>query len=420
MDQGKLEFAIESCHQTDGATAVAPTRAAALQRLDEFVAGAATDYARERNFDRGAGRHYAVSRLSACIRHRLITEQEVVAAITARHGATGAAKFVQEVFWRSYWKGWLELRPRVWSDFQRAVVQRFADIDGDVLDEQFEVACEGRTGIDAFDAWVAELRDTGYLHNHARMWFASIWTHTLGLPWELGADFFMRHLHDGDPASNTLSWRWVVGLQTPGKTYLAKRDNIARYTEGRFEPQGLASVASLANAQVAPASRPLATLAPPPPGPAALLLTEEDLHAESLPLADQSIVAVASAHAAHDRSPLGVAGGVIDYTRRAQADALARAGRHFACAGEALADLSLPAVLGFAQRHRVKTVITPYAPVGPAHDRLRALEHLLATSGITLARVRRVWDELTWPHAQRGFFSFAERIPALLADPRVG
>jgi deoxyribodipyrimidine photo-lyase len=66
---------------------------------------------------------------------------------------------------------------------------------------------------------VQELVETGYLHNHARMWFASIWIFTLRLPWELGADFFLRHLLDGDAASNTLSWRWVAGLHTKGKHY---------------------------------------------------------------------------------------------------------------------------------------------------------------------------------------------------------
>ena len=76
------------------------------------------------------------------------------------------------------------------------------------------------------------------------MWFASIWIFTLKLPWELGADFFMRHLLDGDPASNTLSWRWVGGHpDAAAKTYLARRDNIERFTQGRFAPDGLSSTA---------------------------------------------------------------------------------------------------------------------------------------------------------------------------------
>ena len=69
------------------------------------------------------------------------------------------------------------------------------------------------------------------------MWFASIWIHTLELQWELGADFFLKHLLDGDPASNTLSWRWVAGIHTKGKMYLADENNIKKFTLDRFKPQ---------------------------------------------------------------------------------------------------------------------------------------------------------------------------------------
>jgi deoxyribodipyrimidine photo-lyase len=108
-------------------------------------------------------------------------------------------------------------------------------------------AVEGRTGIAAFDTFACDLVRHGYLHNHARMWFASIWIFTLKLDWELGADFFLRHLRDGDAASNTLSWRWVAGLHTKGKTYLARADNIARFTahrpDGPLTAEGLAEEA---------------------------------------------------------------------------------------------------------------------------------------------------------------------------------
>jgi hypothetical protein len=66
------------------------------------------------------------------------------------------------------------------------------------------------------------------------MWFASIWIFTLGLPWQLGAQFFLEHLYDGDAASNTLSWKWVAGLQTKGKHYIARPDNIQKFTNGRY------------------------------------------------------------------------------------------------------------------------------------------------------------------------------------------
>ena len=95
-------------------------------------------------------------------------------------------------------------------------------------------AVDGKTNIECFNEWVNELKDYNYLHNHTRMWFASIWIFTLNLPWQLGAEFFMQHLYDGDPASNTLGWRWVAGIQTQGKHYLATEWNIKKFTNNRF------------------------------------------------------------------------------------------------------------------------------------------------------------------------------------------
>jgi hypothetical protein len=67
------------------------------------------------------------------------------------------------------------------------------------------------------------------------MWFASIWVFTLELPWQLGAEFFMQNLYDGDAASNTLGWRWVAGIQTQSKHYLASEWNIKKFTNNRFQ-----------------------------------------------------------------------------------------------------------------------------------------------------------------------------------------
>ena len=134
--------------------------------------------------------------------------------------------------WRVYWKGWLELRPNVWTDFLeelRNIKENFKD-NKDYLD-----AIEGKTSIECFNEWVNELKKFNYLHNHTRMWFASIWIFTLNLPWQLGAEFFMKHLFDGDAASNTLGWRWVAGIQTQGKNYLATEWNIKKFTNNRFQ-----------------------------------------------------------------------------------------------------------------------------------------------------------------------------------------
>ena len=215
------------------------SRTAGLARLHDFLPHAGRDYARARNYDHGPDARGNVSGLSPYLRHRLLTEREVVSAVLAQHSPQQAEKFIQEVFWRSYWKGWLELRPSAWHDYQSELEASLEELDRDTeLARRYRDAIAGRTGIDCFDAWAGELCEHAYLHNHARMWFASIWIFTLGLPWQLGADFFMQQLLDGDPASNTLSWRWVAGLQTRGKHYLARAENIRRYTANRFDPRG--------------------------------------------------------------------------------------------------------------------------------------------------------------------------------------
>ena len=122
----------------------------------------------------------------------------------------------------------MELRPSVWTDF----CESYQSIEKSKF---YKKAIDGNTGIMCFDEWVIELKEKNYLHNHARMWFASIWIFTLRLPWQLGAAFFMEHLYDGDPASNTLSWRWVAGIQTKGKHYLARSANISKFTNQRFQ-----------------------------------------------------------------------------------------------------------------------------------------------------------------------------------------
>ena len=133
--------------------------------------------------------------------------------------------------WRTYWKGWLELRPNVWTDY----VAELNKIREEYKDNQnYKNAIDGKTNIECFNYWVKELKENNYLHNHTRMWFASIWIFTLELPWQLGAEFFMQHLYDGDSASNTLGWRWVAGIQTRGKHYLASEWNIKKFTNNRF------------------------------------------------------------------------------------------------------------------------------------------------------------------------------------------
>ena len=214
------------------------TRAEGEKIMAAFAPRMGRRYANGRNTDHGPYAHKAVSVMSPYVRRRLVTEQDLVATALAAHGPEDAEKFVHEVIWRGYFKGWLERRPLVWASYVAGVEADLAALDRDRrLRRDVERAMNGQTGIECFDAWATELVETGYLHNHARMWFGSIWIFTLGLPWRLGADFFYRHLLDGDAASNTLGWRWVAGLHTRGKPYPADAQNIAAFSNGRFSPR---------------------------------------------------------------------------------------------------------------------------------------------------------------------------------------
>lgn len=259
-------------------TAWTPTRAEGEKILAAFTPRMGRRYANGRNTDHGPGAHKAVSVLSPYIRRRLVLECDAVAAAIAAHGPEDAEKFVQEVIWRGYFKGWLERRPQVWTSYVSGLQTDLAALDRDRrLRRDVDRAVNGQTGLECFDAWATELADTGYLHNHARMWFASIWIFTLGLPWRVGADFFYRHLLDGDAASNTLGWRWVAGLHTRGKPYPADAQNIATFTAGRFTPRqsDLAEVTQgleVTEPEGLPPVLPLRAFTPPQPGrPTALL-----------------------------------------------------------------------------------------------------------------------------------------------------
>ena len=192
----------------------------------EFIQNGLKDYSAQRNYDFGPKSRKNISNLSKYISHRVINEYDLIREILSEFNLQKADKFIQEVFWRIYWKGWLEHRPNVWTDFINS--------NPNFLEKDYKKAIDGETGIECFDYWVKELKTENYLHNHTRMWFASIWIFTLNLPWELGARFFMRYLFDGDAASNTLSWRWVAGIQTQGKHYLARESNIRKFTNQRF------------------------------------------------------------------------------------------------------------------------------------------------------------------------------------------
>lgn len=396
------------------------TRQAGFQRLDNFLPRAGRAYARTRNFDLGPMDRSNISCLSPWLRHRLVLEQEVISATLARHSPHTAEKFIQEVFWRAYFKGWLEQHPGIWSSY-RSELQRMLDLlpSDSQLSTRYQAAVEARTGIECFDAWSRELVGTGYLHNHCRMWFASIWIFTLKLPWQLGADFFYRHLLDGDPASNTLSWRWVGGLHTKGKTYLARPSNVSRFTNGRFNPISQLAAAALPLADDGPAAtaalRPTGRLSPDVQY--GLLITEEDCHPESLDL-NVDPVGVIGLTATSQRSPLPVGEGAATFARCAVEDAIARAEARFEIdrfeTSSLEADDWTSFLIEFAAASNIKSIVTSYAPVGPVAERLAAARPQLGTAGIQLVEIRRAYDEAAWPHATKGFFKLKAKIPKLI------
>ena len=391
-----------------------PTRVAALARLEEFLP-AAGRYAAERNYVRPG--HGNVSRLSPWVQKRLLLESEIVAAARDRWSFPAVEKFVQEVYWRTYWKGWLEQRPAAWTRWVEAVPRLRSSLSSEQR-ATWEAALAGKAGIAGFDAWAQELVATGYLHNHARMWFASIWIFTLRLPWELGAAFFMEHLLDGDVASNTLSWRWVAGLQTPGKTYVARADNIAFYTDGEHAPEA----GRLASAPFAIKEEPLSKVSiwiEDPAQVASLKTCEriglwvhpEDLAVEHGELAGLKIHAVNASWPADIRARAGWSEKITAWTQAALEDGATRAGKHFGAdvsSGE-VADLDA-SLVEWAKANRLQAIVAYRPFVGPWLAEALAIEAALSAAGIPMIWRRRAWDTENFPHATRGYFPFWERI----------
>lgn len=393
-----------------------PKRASALQALQDFLPRSGHDYAITRNEDRGPDDRTNVSGLSPWIRLRMLTEPEIVSAVLAHHTYPAAEKFIQEICWRTYWKGWLEARPGVWQTYLNGLQRAQQELEQST---HYRTAIEGKTGIDCFDAFARELVETGYLHNHARMWFASIWIFTLKLPWVLGADFFFRHLLDGDPASNTLSWRWVAGLQTQGKHYVATAGNIRRYTAGRFQ----------VNAPLAENPAPLqeASWLPNPlpfsvrqqqilQEPIGILVAEDDLSAPAWlngqhPVASTAFVMPESAYQAANIEPH-----VLQFRREAMANTAAELRSQQGSEVTVLEGADdVATIVSWAQENHLRTVLMAEPPVG-LWDQLKSrLEVGLREAGVTLVFRRHAWDEAFYPHATKGFFHLKKIIPSVIA-----
>ncbi|EDY81192.1 hypothetical protein VDG1235_809 [Verrucomicrobiia bacterium DG1235] len=407
-----MNHGLESAQPAAPLTSFVPSRGEALNRLKDFVVRAGSDYRANRNHDGGAGQHVYVSQLSPYIRNGLISEEEVVATILKSHTFAEAEKFLQEVFWRVYWKGYLENRPVLWTRY-REDLEILKNKAADYQD--YPRADSASTGIKCFDTWSQELQETGYLHNHTRMWFASIWIFTLKLPWQLGADFFLRHLLDGDPASNTLSWRWVAGLHTKGKNYLARSSNIAKFTANRFpDVNGLATQAD-AIEESHPDSPITSTELPLPPpflsNGQGLLILDEDLR-EHIPSLDPTTPVLGLypelSYEVENTSPT-----VSTYKKACLAEALASLESKHGCNTEFTPQPTARNILEWAKRNNLQTLFLAQPQVGPWRDLWHSIAASLKAEGVALSYFRPWWEKELFPSATHGFFKFRKGIQSV-------
>ncbi len=385
-------------------------------------------YATARNHVRPG--HRNVSCLSASLRFRTLLEDEIIQDTLAEHSFHQAEKWLQEVCWRRYWKGWLEMRPQVWTQWRLRVHSLREELPEETL-ARAEVIMSGQSGVACMDKIARELIDTGYLHNHARMWWASFWIHVEQMPWELGADFFFRHLLDADPASNTLSWRWVAGLQTAGKTYLVRLSNIEKYASNylagdsagndRLRDEVVSAVTVRETTDLTKITLPQHPSAlAPTAARRGLWLHPDDLVPEIGPLSTLEPVGVAAFISDPVyRDVYRLSQQRIDSLHTVIHEGLARAATHYGCPTSALETADpAQALCAWAKENDLSEVVA-FAPfVGPTHDLLPRLKSAMDAMGARLTLLRRPSDETALSFASAGFFPFWQKMSHHLSTLR--
>ena len=188
----------------------------ALEKFNSFNPAL---YAKTRNFLNGQ-----ISRLSAHIKYGIITNKELYQYIRDKYNFVESEKFIQELAWRDFWQ-------QIWVNKAKLIDQDLKRPQEDVNDYKIsESLVQAKTGINSVDDEINNLYDNGYMHNHMRMYVASIATNIAKSHWKNPAKWMYYHLLDGDWASNALSWQWVAGSNS-NKKYYANQDNINKYFE---------------------------------------------------------------------------------------------------------------------------------------------------------------------------------------------
>ena len=365
------------------------------KNLNFFIENFLRNYASKRNFDLGPP-HPNVSKLSPFIKRRFLTEKDILESIFSKYSLNSVDKFVQEIFWRTYWRGWLEFHPNVYKEFEKNV-------------KQYEIP--KKTGIKCFDHWTEELLDTGYLHNHARMWYASIWIFTLKRPWEEGAKFFSDYLIDWCPASNTLGWRWVAGLQTIGKNYIARSENIKTFTNNKFYPENqlnenstpIHSEINLNEHIISKIQYDEVNIKNLDKSNLGLVLTNNDLSLHKLINKNTDHFAKCLFYMkSKSKSIL-----VNNFERDLFLNVL-----------EDIPDCefisSFDKLVIWAKSKKLRNLIVPFETVGNVILNNEDLQSRLKSQNINCIFFLRNWDKRAFPYTKKGFFPFKKKIPELL------
>ena len=371
------------------------SRAKAIDKLNNFVEKNLSDYSRLRNFDFGPDQRDNVSCLSPYVTHGVLNEIEIIKKSLAKFSFSKNEKFIQEVLWRTYWKGWLELRPNVWTDYLVSlnnIREKFRD------NKEYLNAIEGNTNIECFNEWVKELKENNYLHNHTRMWFASIWIFTLDLPWQLGAEFFMQHLYDGDAASNTLGWRWVAGVQTQGKHYLASEWNIKKFTNNRFNNIKLNENAPPKVSEKTYSIVKQNFANPQDIDQNNLLVFENNLSLETTDFKNNKFKKVYLVSNKNENRSIKLSEKVIKFKSHLTKDQEQR-----------LKDQSIDCeIIDVSEVKRIgENIISLYPTVGENLDYLNS-------NNIKLNFLYRKLDQFSWQYCNKGFFNFKNYIPKII------
>ena len=372
------------------------SRAKAVDQLNNFIEQNLTDYSKLRNFDFGPDNRSNISCLSPYITHGIINELEVINKSLKKFSFVKNEKFIQEVMWRVYWKGWLELRPNVWSDY---LIELNKLRDEFKNDQNYLNVIEGKTNIECFNQWVNELKENNYLHNHTRMWFASIWIFTLELPWQLGAEFFMQHLYDGDTASNTLGWRWVAGVQTQGKHYLASEWNINKFTNNRFQNIKLNENAS---PKISNKSYPLIKRNfnnPQNLEEKNLLIFENNLSFEITNFQENNFKKIYIISNKNENRSIKLSEKLVKFKSLLMKDQEQR-----------LKDKSIDCeVIDISEVKNIENYYSLYPTVGENLDYLNS-------NNIKMVFLYRNLDQLSWQYCNKGFFNFKNYIPKIISS----